>query len=329
MKNLPTTSLPAGVKDTLPEEAEQIASACASVTEVFKSSGFERVSTPLIEYLDVLSPGLDQNLDNTAIKFIEYSTGKVMAIRPDVTPQIARLVSTRLKDKPLPIKLFYIENVMRMNRGSEDKTVCETIQAGTELITKEAGPETDAEIIITAIEALKKTGIKDFKVDLADIGFIRSIFARIEASTESKKDIEKFIALKDTNGLSRAIDKAGGVTEDDKELLLSITTLYGEVEVIEAAEKLKGTKNALGNLKKVVEILTEKGYGEAITIDLGEVRGFDYYTGIIFEGFAEGYGKALLGGGRYDGLLTKYGMEAKSTGFAIDVENVVELLQTR
>lgn len=330
-KTNPSISLPKGVRDVLPEEAAKIRKAEDAVLSVFTENGYSLVRTPLLEYADVLAPGLGglggltEELEAKLLKFIDPASGRIMAIRPDITPQIARIVSTKMKGKPLPLKLCYNESVIRYVRAGEAKTT-EIRQAGAEYVSIEATPEIDAEIVITAIEALKSTGITDFKVDLADVGFVRAVIDRLAVSDNDKLKVKDALALKDRAGLEATLKGLGKeVNPDDITLLVNLTSLYGTGNVITEAEKLTSAKGMLGNLKDVVNIIKEKGYGDFITIDLGEVRGFDYYTGIIFEAFAEGLGRPLLSGGRYDSLLGKYGSSGKSTGFAIDVGAVVEL----
>lgn len=330
MKVPPSISLPQGVRDILPEEAEKICNVESAILKVFAGYGFKRVITPLLEYVDVLSLGMGRGLKDKVFKFIDPSTGRVVALRPDITPQIARMAATRMRDYPLPQKLCYNENVLRhLDPGSG--TTREIQQTGAEYISSEPSPEIDAEMIVMAIEALKAAGVKEFKIDIGDVGFVRTVFERLGVSESERKRIKEAVEIKDTSGLEALIEGLKGkVKDEDKKLLLALPGFYGEAEVIEKARTLSTdaeTKKALENTGAVLEIIAGKGYKENVTVDLGEVRGFDYYTGIIFEGFAQGIGKPILGGGRYDTLLEKYGYRSSSTGFAFDVENIVSVLE--
>ena len=328
MKTPSTISLPPGVRDILPDEAERVARVTDAAGVAFCSAGFRRVVTPLIEYMDVLETGLGKELKDRTLKFIEPSSGSVMAVRPDITPQVARLVASHLRDAPLPQKLYYIENVLRCQE--EGGGGCrELLQAGVELITEDSSSEADAEVVTLAIETLKKTGVEDFKVDLGDVGFVRAVLDGLKVPNELREKITKAVGVKDTPALEALLKDTKGVSAKDKDLLLALTTLYGGDEVIEEALGFGVATGELKRLKKTVDEVRRRGYGEYITVDLGEVRGFDYYTGIIFEGFAPGFGKPLLGGGRYDTLLEKYGLKARSTGFALDIENVVTILEQK
>ncbi|MBE9531961.1 MAG: ATP phosphoribosyltransferase regulatory subunit [Proteobacteria bacterium] len=330
MKTPPAISLPQGVRDILPAESARINSIEEAVLNVFSNYGFERVITPMLEYLDVLSLGLDKNLKDKVVKFIEPATGRVICMRPDITPQIARVAATRMKDTPRPLKLCYNESIIRLDTAGSTKTT-EILQLGAEYLSEEPSPEIDAEMVIMALESFKALNIKDYKIDLGDVGFIRAILDRLKLSIDERAKIKNAIAIKDTSGLEAALDEMGeSIPDSSRELLIALTTLYGEEEVIETALKFKGlskaAKAALKNLKTMLKIIEKKGYKDLVTVDLGEVRGFDYYTGIIFEGFADGVGKPILYGGRYDNLHGLYGLPSASTGFAFDEARLLQAI---
>ncbi len=325
MKRPRAISLPQGVRDILPEEAREIEAIERQILPVFEGHGFARLITPALEYLDVLSLGMGAELNEQAVRFIDPASGRIIAIRPDITAQIARVVASHMRDYELPLKLSYNANVLRYVGGRTGRSL-ELRQIGAELISKEQSAEADAAMICMAIEAMEAAGLGAFKIDIGDVGFLKSILADIELAGTEEARIKKAIARKDAPGLEAVLNTCKGVNAEQGQVLLNLTTLYGEEEVMAKAEVGLGTGAALGvleNLKKVWTIIAEKGYKDSVTFDLGEVRGFDYYTGIIFEGFAGGVGKAILSGGRYDNLLEKYGYNCAATGFAFDVEATV------
>ena len=329
MKRPKAISLPQGVRDILPEEAREIEAIESSILPVFAANGFKRVITPALEYLDVLSLGMGAELNEQAVRFIDPASGRIIAIRPDITAQIARIVASHMKDYELPLKLSYNANVLRYVGGRTGRSL-ELRQIGAEFISKEPSPETDATMICMAIEAMKAAGLGAFKIDIGDVGFLRSILAETDLTDTEEARIKKAIGRKDAPGLEAVLDTCKGITAEQNRVLLNLTTLYGEEEVMDKAAAGLGTGaalNVLENLKKVWAIIAERGYKGSVTFDLGEVRGFDYYTGIIFEGFAGGIGKAILSGGRYDNLLEKYGYNCAATGFAFDVEATVAALK--
>lgn len=329
----PTINLPQGIRDILPAEAEKIVKAEGEILSTFASYGYKRIVTPMLEYMDVLDLGIGSDFEGRIVKFIDPSTGRLVAIRPDITPQIARMVATRMREVPRPLKLCYSENVLRYEDDKGGK-IREVIQVGAEYVTDSPSTEADAEMVIMAIESLKKIAIKDFKIDIGEIGFAKALFSELGGDSAEVSAVKNAINLKDSAALEKAITKANpNVSGDVKDMFLNLPTLYGGAEVIEKAESLVAgvTDNenlkaeldkSLANLKSVVEILKEKGYEDFLTIDLGEIRNFDYYTGIIFEGFSSGAGKALLSGGRYDNLMERYGCVCSATGFAFDTLRV-------
>ncbi len=332
MINRPTISLPQGVRDILPEESLRIGKVESGILSVFERHGFRKIITPLLEYVDVLSLGMGESLKERVLKFIDPSTGRVVAIRPDITPQIARVVAGRMRDYPLPLKLSYNENVLRYQEPRDGKSR-EVLQIGAEYISAGAEPGIDAEMIIMSMEALSEAGLTNFKIDVGDVGFLRAILEPLDIDGAERRLLKDAIAIKDTSGLEGILEGLGRkVSVDERELLLSLTAFYGEEEVIKKASALvkgEGALKALQNLGKVMDRVIEAGWRDSVTVDLGEVRGFDYYTGIIFEGFASGIGKPILGGGRYDTLLERYGYPCAATGFAFDVENIVAALERR
>lgn len=322
----PAVSLPPGVKDFLPIEAEEISRIESAILSVFKKHGFKRVITPALEYADVLALGVGETLMSKVLKFIDPSTGRVIALRPDITPQVARLVATRMRDESLPLKLCYTENAIRYAEGARAKAR-EILQIGAEHISKEASPEIDAGMVVMAVECLKKAGIKNFKIDIGDVGFVRQVLNGLKVSEAARKNITELVAKKDSSGLSSLIKGIGkAISQRERDMLISLTQLYGEKEVVSKAASLVKDPSAqamLKYLKKVLDIIYKKGFGKYVTIDLGEVRGFDYYTGMIFEAFSPGVGSPLLSGGRYDTLISNYGYKVKASGFAFDAENLI------
>ncbi|MFQ5586172.1 MAG: ATP phosphoribosyltransferase regulatory subunit [Thermodesulfobacteriota bacterium] len=325
-------SLPQGVKDILPEDAETIRAVEEIILSTFNRRGFRRIVPPPVEYLDVLSRGLGPDLRDRVFTFIEPSTGRVVALTPDITPQVARVVATRMRDIPLPLKLCYNRSVLRL-KGSGGGSFKEILQIGAEYLTEEHSPDGDAEIITTAIEILKTLGLREFTIDIGNPGFVRSLIERLPIDKKVRKSIRDAVALKDVSALESILSgMEGTLDEGTRELILLIPTLFGDKEVVKRALSLvpEGeTRESLVNLISVIEVLQEQGYKKHITVDLGEVRGFDYYTGIIFEAFAHGAGKAILTGGRYDTLMAQYDYPCSAIGFAFDMEQLVTALEQR
>ncbi|MCK4846846.1 MAG: ATP phosphoribosyltransferase regulatory subunit, partial [Deltaproteobacteria bacterium] len=319
-------------------EAESISRAEAAMLSVMRGYGFERVVTPLIEYVDVLSLGLGSELKNKVLKFIDPTTGDVMAIRPDITPQVARMAATRLKGAELPLRLCYNESVLRYAEEGPGKST-EILQTGAEYISKTATVDIDAMMIIMAIESLIEAGVRNFKLDIGDVSFVKSILQSLSLDEDERRSIKKLLIKKDNSGLKEVLGSFGDkVNEKECSLVTKLTDLYGDnKDVLKkgrsllegiGGDVLTATKS-LDYIEEVTTIVSDKGYNDHITIDLGEVRGFDYYTGIIFEGFSTNLSEAIVGGGRYDNLMENYGLKAASTGFAFNTGAVVKAIGKR
>lgn len=314
--------IPKGVATFLPEGTSKRREIERTILSLFSRWGYQEVITPIFEYLDVFSLGVGEETLNRAYKFVDRATGRMMVLRPDVTPQIARIAATLLSDQPLPLRLCYSANVFRHEEEHAGRER-EIHQIGGELI----GPsdaDADAETISLAIEILQKLGLKSFKIALGQMAFTRGVLQPFESSPASFKRILGAVAKKDASQLEALIEEER-VGPKVRKRVLALLDLFGGEEVFEAAKPLASDpvcKAALRRLREVYEILKRAGHQEALLIDLGEVRGFDYYTGTIFEIFADGLGAELGGGGRYDALLEKFGAPSSSTGFALHLERI-------
>jgi len=310
------------VASFLPEEAARQRAIERKSLALFKRRGYLEVVTPTFEYLDVFSLGTaDTHLDH-AYKFVDRATGRMMVLRSDVTPQIARMAATLLRDRPRPLRLCYSANVFRHAEAHAGRER-EIFQIGAELIGA-PGIDADVEAIALAIDLLRMLGLLSFKVVLGQMAFTRGVLAPFAAKPELFEKILHAVAKKK----AAALDATLHPPEIDATLrraVLSLPHLYGGQETFKAAKsfaKQPACRAGLSRLCAVYERLVQRGDAAHLGVDLGEVRGLDYYTGVVFEIFAEGVGSALGGGGRYDGLLEKFGRPAPAIGFAVDVERL-------
>lgn len=318
-------TLPKGVRDTLPERTAKRNFLVRNLLSVFEKRGYAEVTTPLLEYLDVITQGAGKDLKKKIVKFTDRATARSISLRPDFTPQIARIVATHYRDKQKPLRLAYHGSVIRLAEEASYGQK-ELYQAGIELIG-DSSPDADAEIISLAIEALKAGGLKGFKIDIGQVAYVRGIMEETDLPSSKRADILDAISKKD---ISRLNEMTAGIGDKHKEELTALPYLFGGEEVLAKAEGLttnERSRQALKSIKSVVDILRNRDYSDYITIDLGEIRGFDYHTGVIFEGFVSGLGSAVCSGGRYDNLLESFGYPSPATGFAIDVDNLMSAIE--
>ena len=321
--------VPKGVTDFLPEKAGKIGYIEEKIRRVFELWGFRRIIPPLLEFENVMSLGLGEDLKETTFRFDDRHTGRLLAIPPDITPQVARMVATRMQGYPLPHRLYYNGRVLRHAEQQSGRSR-EIFQAGVELIGLDS-PEADAEMVAMAIEVLQGLGFDDFKLDIGQLEFFRGIMATSGLSVAVCRELQDAISKKDASAVKELL--AGEPLDDrTKEALTALPRLFGGREVLTAAAQVATNDRslrAIDNISQVLDILDIHGVRDYLTIDLGEIRGLGYHTGLTFEGFVGGLGEPVCSGGRYDTLLANYGMTAPATGFAFNVLPLLNALERR
>ena len=325
----PDISLPRGVSDFLPETAAKIGFIEGRIRRVFELWGFRRVITPKLEYEDVLSIGMGEGLKGKTYRFDDRQSGRLLAFPPDITPQIARLVATRLTGWPLPHRISYSGRVLRQTEMQAGRSR-EIFQSGVELIGLDS-PEADAEMVAMAVEALQGFGFEDFKIDLGQVEFCRGVMEASGLQGQSLHELQQAVARKDSSAVARIIAD-NDLPDGSRAEIAALPRLFGGRDVVDAARRVvtnSKSRLALDNLCQVLNILDIHGVSGHLTIDLGETRGLDYHTGITFEGFVAGLGEPVCSGGRYDNLTGRYGFPAPATGFTFNVLSLLQALQKR
>lgn len=325
MKNqaMPDSALPKGVRDFLPLKAAKVEYLQQQLRQVMDSWSFRPVIPPQLEFFDLLEKGLGGDLPARAFRFEDRQSGRLLTFPPDITPQIARIAATRMRELPLPLRLCYSGKVLRHAEQQAGKDR-EVYQTGVELIGL-GQAEADAEMIAMAIECLQCSGATEFSLDIGQVEFFRGVMDGLSLDPELARRVAGAIGRKDSTELVALLDE-GGVSAAAREEVLALPRLFGGAEVLEKAAQLvrnKRSQQALDNLSQVLELLRQHGVAEHVTFDLGELRGLDYHTGITFQGFLAGYGQAVCSGGRYDGLMASYGRPAPATGFTFDLLNLL------
>ena len=321
--------LPKGVTDFLPEKADKIGYIEGKLRRVFELWGFRRIITPLLEFQEVMALGMGDDLKERTFRFDDRQTGRLLAIPPDITPQVARIVATRMQGYPLPHRLYYNGRVLRHAEIQSGRSR-EIYQAGVELIGLDS-PEADAEMVSMAVEAMQLLGLGDFKIDLGQVEFFRGIMAASGLSVPVQRTLQEAIAKKDSAAVREVLEPEA-VADSVKDEIAALPRLFGGREVLANAERVVGnerSRRALDNMAQVLDILAIYGVADYLTIDLGEIRGLDYHTGLTFEGFVGGLGEPVCGGGRYDDLTAKYGFPSPATGFAFNILALLSALERR
>lgn len=318
--------VPAGVRDLLPGEAQRKRSLENAFEKTFRVWGYREVITPTFEYYDALSTGRGADEDARLYKFIDRQ-GHILTLRPDMTTPIARLASTRMRDEAFPLRLFYMANGFSFEDPQAGRQR-EFYQSGIELIG-DSSPFADAEAIAIAVEILKASGLQNFKVSIGHVDILYGMMEELGLPEAHKGRIKAALSNKNYVGLEELLDEFE-VSETEKENFMHVITARGgreaTAEAGRFAENAK-TAAALTALENVYDALKAYEVTSHVEIDLGVLRGLDYYTGIVFEGYSAFLGFPILGGGRYDNLLGRFGFECTATGFALGMERLLLSLE--
>ncbi len=323
------TQLPRGARIYLPDEAVRKRHVERGLFDVFRRWGYREIVTPTFEYADVLATGTDLAVQENMFKLVDRETGRMLALRADITPQIARVVATRLRDEPKPLRLGYVTNVFRYDepRVSHYR---EFYQAGVELIGLEK-PEAEVEIVAMTIEGLRALGLDRFQLDLGHPDFFRGLLEEVKTDPARQQELREALARKDVGTLERVVGEIAPPAHVG-DALCALPTLFGHAAVLEQAAvhaRNERSARALANLSEVYRLLTIYGLADAVLLDLGGVRGFDYYSGTYFEAYVAGFGASVAGGGRYDHMLGRFGYECPAVGFAFDVGRVLAVMEAQ
>jgi ATP phosphoribosyltransferase regulatory subunit len=319
-------ALPCGVRDLFLEEAAKLSKLMTTWRQLFESWAYTEIIPPTYEHYDVLMAGSDAAFERRIFRVLDRE-GNILALRPDITTQVARIVGTKLHDLPLPFRFYYLTNVFRFEEPQAGRQR-EFYQAGLELIGA-PGPEADAEMVAVLIEALQQVGLRGFQINLGQMGFFRAIVAELDLSTAQVEKLKRAMDRKDEMGLRKSLAE-WEIDNGHATALGELPHLCGGEEALERAASLApnvGASQAIENLSQVHDLLSAQGLADYLVIDLGEARGMDYYTGVTIEGFSPGLGFSICNGGRYDELIGLYGRPLPAVGFGIGVERVLLALE--
>ena len=309
-------ALPEYIADVLPGEARRVENLRRALLDAFRSHGYELVMPPLLEYVDSLMTGTGHDMDLRTFKLVDQLSGRTMGLRADITPQAAR-IDAHLLNREGVTRLAYCGPVLHALPAGLNVTR-EPLQIGAELYGH-AGIEADIEIQNLLLHALGLAGVKKIRLDLGHVGVFRAlaVLGRIEAARA--EELFALLQAKDLPSLKRAVD---GIAEPVKSALLLLPRLYGGVEVLDrAVRELPNDARvvaALGELRTLAQAMR----GAEVSIDLAELRGYQYHSGVVFAAYCEGLPNALARGGRYDEVGKHFGRARPATGFSLDLKEL-------
>lgn len=322
--------VPAGMAMMLPKAAQRVRHLEATLLSTLGRWGYQEIIPPIFEYRDVLAVGLEADAIDKSYTLVDRASGRMLLLRPDATAQIARMVGMGLLGPRVPLRLCYRTTVFRYEPEHAGRER-EIFQVGAELIGADS-VETDAEILGLLIDCLTHLGLSGFRVSLGHVGFFKALLSKAGLSPEERKRAEQAAAKKDLPHLEEILLGAGVVRRRAK-AILEVPGLYGGDEVLERGADIAGRdpqlRGALARLEHVYRLLGIAGRKDHLLLDLGELRGFDYYDGVVFDVFTDGLGCEMGGGGRYNHLIGRFGKDLPSTGFALDVDRLSRALEPR
>jgi len=312
--------LPAGVRDWLPHELARKREVEQQMRAVFGRWAYEEVETPMIERFDVLERGLGEETAELLFQFNDRRS-TALALRPEMTTPVARLVSTRMREQPLPLRLAYVAPVFRYYEQPQEGRMRELTQAGAELIGA-PGVDADAETLFMAIEALDEIGLPDARFDVNDARVVDGILAGVGLDGERALEAKEHIKRRNVVALAAY----------DRPVLTEFALRRGGHASIAAARRICRTEQSLAALDALDVLLRRAealGYGDRVTVDFALLRDLEYYTGFLFEGYVGEIGMSLCGGGRYDSLLPRFGYPVAAVGWTAGVERLLIALERR
>ncbi len=318
--------LPAGIEEFLPPEAERLELMRRNLLDMFSSWGYELVIPPLIEYLESLLVGVGHDLEIDTFKLIDQETGRLMGVRADMTPQVARIDAHRLR-RDVPTRLCYLDAVLH-TRQTGFAHSRNPLQLGAE-IYGHAGISSDIEILRLLVKALRVAGLDHFHIDLGHIGIFRSLSEQAGLSSEQEAALFEILQRKAIPELESYLDGLD-IDQQAADRLRSLVDLHGGPEVIAEARTRLATASppvlaAIDTLEQMATAVQCHMAEISLHYDLAELRGYRYQSGVVFAAFAPGHSHEIARGGRYDEIGRLFGRTRPATGFSADLKTLLTL----
>lgn len=318
--------LPEGMEEWLPPASWRQEELRRVLLDFYRRRGYELIVTPLVEHLDALLTGAGSDLEQQTFKLIDPASGRLLGLRADMTPQAARIAARRYADQKV-VRLCYLGTVLRTQPDSLGGARAPR-QVGCELFG-EAGVAADIEILQIMLETLKRAAVPDVHLDLGHVGIYRAIAAKLGLAAEDEAALFDILQRKSQPDLAD-FGRAQRLDARALAALEQLMDLNGDVTVIKRARATlsrlgTGVGRCLDTLEQTVRALRRRFPKVPVHVDLAELRGYRYQTGMVFAAFAPGHGRELARGGRYDGVGREFGVPRPATGFSADLNELLRL----
>ena len=318
--------LPDGIEEILPEETQRVENLRSQILELFACWGYDLVIPPFIDFLDSLLTGSGHDLDLQTFKLTDQISGKMLGIRADMTPQVARMDAHNLKHA-WPTRLCYVGTVLH-TRGDALHKTRSPMQLGAELYGH-AGKESDVEVIRLMLEMLAVAGLLNIHLDLGHVGIYRALSKQAGLNELQESELFDVLQRKARPELKILLDSYA-IDQDLKAMLSKLPELNGGKEIMQEAQLVFAkanveVKSALADLVAIADSLSAFLPDLPISFDLAELRGYHYHTGVVFAAFVPSLGKEIARGGRYDNIGAVFGRARPATGFSTDLKLLTAL----
>ncbi|MEO0443834.1 MAG: ATP phosphoribosyltransferase regulatory subunit [Pseudomonadota bacterium] len=319
--------LPDGVEEILPAQAQAVEGLRRRLLDLYASWGYELIMPPLMEFTDSLLSGVSSDLHLLTLKVTDQLSGQLMGLRPDITPQAAR-IDAHSYVKSGPSRLCYADHVLHAKPKSP-LAIRTPLQVGVELFG-EARLDADIEVIALLLSSLNTIDVTKVTLDLGHVGICRALLEPLALSAEQQSAFFELLQSKDSVELEQWLT-ANTKQQEMANALSRLPTLCGDHSILQTArEQLAlapaAALAAIDQLEAIAEVIAGRYPQVNLYFDLGEFRSYQYHTGIVFAAYAEGFGDAIANGGRYDHIGEAYGRARPATGFGLNLSSVLSLV---
>lgn len=315
--------LPDHIADVLPSEARHIEEIRRDLLDMARCYGYELVMPPMLEHLESLLSGTGEALDLQTFKLVDQLSGRMMGLRADSTPQVARIDAHLLNRKGVT-RLCYCGPVLH-TRPDGPHATREPLQFGAE-IYGHSGLEADLESLTLALDCLKAAQIGDISVDMADARIVHALLDDLSLNAVQLAQVHTALAAKDASELKTLLRQAPAATST---ALIDLLQLYGDASVLDEARKVLPVTHDIQTALAHLKWLSSHVEGAKVSFDLADLRGYAYYSGAMFSLYAPGASDALARGGRYDEVGLVFGRKRPAVGFSLDIKALTAVAADR
>jgi ATP phosphoribosyltransferase regulatory subunit len=318
--------LPQGIEEALPGQAARLECLRRNLLDLYASWGYEMVVPPFIDHIESLLTGTGRDLDLQTFKFVDQLSGRTLGIRADMTPQVARIDAHQLKNE-VPTRLCYIGTVLR-TRSDSFGSSRSPLQVGAELYGH-AGVESDAEILDLMLKTFDVAGVNDIYLDVGNVDIFRCLANSVGLENDDEMRLFELLQQKAVTEITQLVSGLS-IDKNIAKHIIQLSTFNGDVSTLETARKQLSKAgdcvlSALSHLEAVVTKVLKQNKNLNVNIDLAELHGYHYHTGVVFGAFVPQLGQEIARGGRYDDIGEVFGRARAATGFSTDLKQLADL----